>query len=570
VQTNARFFAIKPAGGFNSGARVAIFRSRLLLNLSLASVFALTLSLISIVANNAVACAGNAAIESAAGRAIGALQESLHFCGDLLLTRFGLNQGSRFVERIITLAVFEIAPPIWQNRRPILIVALLVCWAIAAFERYRALKLKELNAALVESEELTKQLTTQQAELGRANRTLALDYAVTRALVESPTPVDAALRILQTICICAGWDVGAIWDVDPRSSAARCVGVWQKPMTDASRFEPLCRGQISLPGAGLPGRVFATRQPCWVANIEKCGSHPRAAFAAKASLCSGFGFPILVGREEVVGILEFYSREARQPEQELIQMMATIGGHIGQLIQRKRAEEDLIRSKEERLLELQRVRRRIATDLHDDVGSSLTKIALLSEASRQKAAEMNMDVSERLTTVTAISNELVETMSDIVWAINPQKDNLSDLSQRMRRFASDIFTARQIGFRFRAPLAEQDMRLGANMRREVFLIFKESVNNVVKHSESSEVILELDVKESWLCLTISDNGKGFDPALVKADTGYLTSERRGGNGLASMRRRARELGGQLEITTSKGRGATILLRLPIEHGLAGN
>ena len=454
------------------------------------------------------------------------------------------------------------------------IVALLACGAVIIFERKRAAKMKELFAALSESEELTKQLTIQRAELGRANRVLALEHAVAHALIEAPNPVEAALRILQTICICAGWDVGALWDVDAQSGEARLVGVWHKPVAEAARLEG---AKLEAPAlartfshsAGLPGRVFASRRPHWDTDIRRRDGHQRVNVAAKAGLRSGFGFPILVGRE-VIGILEFYSREVRQPEQELTQVMATIGSHIGQLIQRKRAEDALSRSKEERLLELQRVRRRIATDLHDDVGSSLTKIALLSEAARQKIARKDKAACEQLVTVSAVSNELVETMSDIVWAINPQKDKLSDLSQRMRRFASDIFTARQISFRFHAPAHGRDIQLGANVRREVLLIFKESVNNTVKHSECSEVILNLSVESGWLALSISDNGKGFDPALLKADTGFLTSVRKGGNGLASIRRRARDLGGQLEIITRAGRGTSLSLRLPLEHELRGD
>ena len=130
--------------------------------------------------------------------------------------------------------------------------------------------------------------------------------------------------------------------------------------------------------------------------------------------------------------------------------------YIGQLTQARRAEEELRRSRQERLAELEQVRRRIAFDLHDDIGASLTKIALLSEAARQmlsdqKASEKSEEACRTLAAITDISNELVEAMSDIVWAINPQKDKLSDLSQRMRRFASDILTARQIRLSFRTP-----------------------------------------------------------------------------------------------------------------------
>lgn len=235
----------------------------------------------------------------------------------------------------------------------------------------------------------------------------------------------------------------------------------------------------------------------------------------------------------------------------------------GHSVRRARAEEALSRSRAERLGELEQVRKRIAFDLHDDVGPSLTKIALLSEAARQVLGEKSEEACQALAAITEISNELVEAMSDIVWAINPQKDRLSDLSQRMRRFASDILTARRIGLRFRTPNVDLEISLGANIKREVFLIFKEAINNMVKHSLCREVTLDLEVEGDWLSLRMTDDGKGFDPALAHAPTGMLSSEMRGGNGLASMRRRARELGGELKVETGAGQGTMLLLRLPI-------
>jgi len=483
-------------------------------------------------------------------------------CESLQAGTTDLRDGA--CDPVITSIALNALPPVWRRGYFIVTAGILALLAIIIFERYRAARMRELNAALSESEQLTEQLSIQQVELGKANRVLALEYAVTRALVDSVSSVGAAPCIIQTICLMTGWDLGAIWDVDPQSKVARCVGVWQKPLGHAVEFETLSESQVLLPDTGLPARVLAGRQPHWVKESAGSGSLPRL-LTGNENLRSGFGFPILAG-SEVIGIVELYSYEPRQPEQELTQIMSFIGSHIGQLIQRKRAEDALSRSKEERLLELQRVRRRIATDLHDDVGSSLTKIALLSEAVRQKVSEKNRDASERLTTITAISNELVESMSDIVWAINPHKDNIGDLSQRMRRFASDIFAPCRIALRFRAPSQGQDVQLGANARREIFLIFKESVNNIVKHSGSSEVVIDLTVSSGWLTLSISDNGRGFNPALARAETGYLSSRLRGGNGLASMRRRAREMGGQLEIITNVGRGTLILLRVQIAQG----
>jgi signal transduction histidine kinase len=145
-------------------------------------------------------------------------------------------------------------------------------------------------------------------------------------------------------------------------------------------------------------------------------------------------------------------------------------------------------------------------------------------------------------------------MSDIVWAINPNKDHLSDLSQRMRHFASDVFTARQIDFRFLAPAAELDIKVGANVRREVFLVFKEAVNNIVRHSRCSEAVIELSAGPSGLVLKLSDNGRGLDSSL-----------RREGHGLISMRERTEGLGGRLEIASQAGQGTTLTVSVPLGH-----
>jgi PAS domain S-box-containing protein len=222
--------------------------------------------------------------------------------------------------------------------------------------------------------------------------------------------------------------------------------------------------------------------------------------------------------------------------------------------ERKRAEEDLRRSREERLAELERVRRRIATDLHDDIGSSLTQISILSEVIRQKSGNDESPASEPLSMIARSSRELVDAMSDIVWAINPQKDHLTDLTQRMRRFASDVFTARNIEFNLRLPPVDRNVKLGANLRREVFLIFKESINNMVRHSSCTNAEIEFQLAEDSMLLTLNDNGKGFD-----------TARQSDGHGLSSMRERARDIGGRFEITSSEGRGTGIRLEVPLDR-----
>jgi signal transduction histidine kinase len=232
------------------------------------------------------------------------------------------------------------------------------------------------------------------------------------------------------------------------------------------------------------------------------------------------------------------------------------------LAEAKRAEDDLRKSREERLAELERVRARIATDLHDDIGASLTQIAILSEVARQQNKSGNVTVAEPLIMISNVSNELVGTMSDIVWAINPHRDHLRDLTQRMLRFASDDLSAKGISFEFDAPAHESDIPLGANLRREVFLIFKESLNNIVKHSNATQVEIAFSFSDSHLTLNIADNGSGF---AVEKITPSLFADERGGNGLFSMQRRAKEMGGLFNIRSEIGTGTTVTLSLPLER-----
>jgi two-component sensor histidine kinase len=203
-----------------------------------------------------------------------------------------------------------------------------------------------------------------------------------------------------------------------------------------------------------------------------------------------------------------------------------------------------------RLLELERVRTRIATDLHDDIGASLSQISILSEIARRRAGDVDA-LQKPLAEIAGASRELLASMSDIVWSINPQRDRLRDLVQRMRRFATDVFTARNIEFQFHAPAAELEGKLDPDMRRQVFLIFKESVNNIVRHADCTLVEIQFAVEKAGLMLSVRDDGRGFD-----------TTQPFAGNGLASMRQRAASLNGSLEITVDGDQGTRITLRVP--------
>jgi signal transduction histidine kinase len=205
-----------------------------------------------------------------------------------------------------------------------------------------------------------------------------------------------------------------------------------------------------------------------------------------------------------------------------------------------------------RLLELERVRTRIASDLHDDIGAALSRIAVLSEVARLEAGGDKGPVTARLSVIASASREVLDSMSDIVWAINPRRDQMRDLIQRMRRFASDVFTARAIAFSFRAPQDDHPLHVTADVRRHVFLVFKEAVNNVVRHSGATQADVDIRVDGNWMTLTVCDNGRGFDPG-----------QRGDGHGLVSMNDRACMMGGRLEVISHAGGGTMLRLTAPL-------
>ena len=216
-----------------------------------------------------------------------------------------------------------------------------------------------------------------------------------------------------------------------------------------------------------------------------------------------------------------------------------------------------------RLVELERVRTRIATDLHDDIGANLSKISILSDVAGQELSKSSASPAVTpLAQIAETSRDCVDAMSDIVWAINPQRDHLSDLTHRMRRFAEDLFDAKEIDFTVQSALDEKDVRLGSELRREVYLIFKECVNNLVKHADCRKAELVFSIDGPYLTISISDDGKGFKP-VEPGKNGNLGGM--GGHGLANMQRRAQAIGGSLTIDSEIGRGTKVTLKVPIRQ-----
>jgi len=196
---------------------------------------------------------------------------------------------------------------------------------------------------------------------------------------------------------------------------------------------------------------------------------------------------------------------------------------------------------------LERIRSQIATDLHDEVGSSLAQIAILSEVARREGAEA---VGERLGQVAELARETRGSMADLVWAVDPRCDTLADLLARMRTVTANLLGGEGLELVLRVPSEAElaGLALAPDKRRHLLLFFKEAVHNVARHAGATRVEIELVRERGRLRLSVRDDGCGFDPAKARE-----------GQGLVSLRRRAQELGGTLRLESRPGGGTRVEL-----------
>lgn len=214
-------------------------------------------------------------------------------------------------------------------------------------------------------------------------------------------------------------------------------------------------------------------------------------------------------------------------------------------------------------VKIERMRTAIATDLHDDIGASLSQIAILSEVARMDRNGGQLQSGERLARVATLARELADSMSDIVWSIRAEPEGLDTLMRRMREFAIDLLQPQAIAFELHEPEAgAQHLRLSLQARRQLLLIFKECIHNAARHARCTTVAAEFSVTAHEVLLRVGDNGRGLN--------GHgATPRSQGGNGIPSMRRRAESLGGSLDLIANPGGGCTVAVRFPLRHAAFG-
>lgn len=202
------------------------------------------------------------------------------------------------------------------------------------------------------------------------------------------------------------------------------------------------------------------------------------------------------------------------------------------------------RAKLKRIVTALKIRNEIASDLHDDVGSSLSSIMLMSELAKKQQAP----AEDYFDKIKDNAGKIIENMNDIVWAINPNNDTMEQLLIRMQSFASSLLEKKNIALQFRTCIALPLVKLTMTERKDFYLIFKEAIHNTFKYAQCNNVCVQINKHDKTIYMTIKDDGKGFD--ATKNFTG---------NGLCNIKKRAKELNGKLGITSECGKGTIVSL-----------
>ncbi|MGC3958374.1 MAG: histidine kinase [Verrucomicrobiota bacterium] len=236
----------------------------------------------------------------------------------------------------------------------------------------------------------------------------------------------------------------------------------------------------------------------------------------------------------------------------LILLALAILGIVVALVQRQRYRRRLERVERQR--EMEQERSRIARDLHDDLGTSLTQISLLSALANRDQTP-SQEAKELIQQVRGRAREMVIALDEIVWAVNPKNDSLAGLVSYLGHFAEEFFRASDIRFRLDIPTQVPAVSLSAESRHHLFLAFKEAVNNIARHSAATQAQVCVVISGNEIIISVEDNGCGFE--IIPAAE---TSAR---NGLTNMKRRLEQLGGRTELQSKLGAGTTVTFHAPL-------
>lgn len=428
--------------------------------------------------------------------------------------------------------------------------------------------------------------TRDTTERKRTESRLTLQYAVTRILSESVEVREGAQNILRAACETLDWEVGALWKVDHQEGVLRCLEICHATSMATPEFDHVTRTYVFKKGIGLPGRIWESATPYWVDNVVTDPNFPRAPIALREGLRGAFGFPILLG-SEVWGVIEFFSQDIREADDQLMELASGIGGQIGQFTQRKRAEA-------ERAELLQRERAARA----DAEKANRLKDEFLATLSHELRTPLNAVIgwsrmlgSGRLDLEN--SKHALEVVERNAWAQKQIIEDILDVSRvitgklQLNRSPVDLVAVVDAALDAVRPAMEaKDIRIETIIDASLRMIsgdpdrLQQVVWNVLSNAakftpNGGSVEISVNQTETHVLVQVMDTGPGIDPDFLphvferfRQGDGSTTRTQGGlGLGLAIVRHLVELHGGTIAVENRKDdMGAIFTIRLPLPSG----
>jgi PAS domain S-box-containing protein len=412
-------------------------------------------------------------------------------------------------------------------------------------------------------------------ERKRVERRLAAQYEITRVLAQSASLEEAGPQLLQVVCESLEWDLGAIWSVDRRANVLRCMDIWHGSSASLEEFKALTNKTVFPPGIGLPGRVWTSGAPAWIFDVTADANFPRAAVAQQERLHGAFGFPIRLG-DAAVGVLEFFSHEARQLDEALLRMMDDVGIKIGQFIERTQLEEQLRHS--QKLDAVGRLAGGVAHDFNNllTVINGCSALLLRRMGSDDPLRRYPQEIQRASERAASLTQQLLafsrrQMLEPRVLNLNNSVSAMDSMLQRLIGEHIDLVTVlgADLGLVKADPgqIEQVIMNLAVNARDAMPAGGKLTIETANVELDQAYASRHMAVKSgAYVMLALSDTGQGMDERTqARLFEPFFTTKEKGkgtGLGLSTVYGIIKQSGGTIWVYSELGRGSTFKIYLP--------